>query len=101
MISLTNYSNRKTIAEQIPEPPAIDYRKEAALNPVKLRWDWQFKNGMGNLMNTTRGRVVVRNLKGEPIHSIKFDGKIRRNNAVAKMMDKYRVKYFTINVEFD
>jgi hypothetical protein len=102
MIALTDYSSRKVIAEQVEEPAVIDYRKEAVLNPVKSKWEWQFKGGTGNLMKTTVGRVVVRNCEGDPIHVIKFDGKIKRNNAVSRMMDRYRArKFYTVNVEFD
>jgi hypothetical protein len=102
MISLTNYSSRKIIAEQVEEAPAIDYRKEAVMNPVKPKWEWQFKGGTGNLMRTTVGRVVVRNCEGEPIRIIKFDGKIKRNNAVVRMVNSYKSrKGYTVNVEFD
>lgn len=102
MISLTNYSSRKILAEQKDEPPVIDYRKEAVLNPVKAKWEWMFKGGSGNLIKTTIGRVVVRNCEGEPIRVIKFDGKTKRNNTVVRMVNSYKSKKgYTVNVEFD
>ena len=102
MIQLTNYSSGKILAEQIPYKAPIDFRREALLHPVKPKWDWQFKAGRGNLMNTTRGRAIVRNREGEPVRVIKFDGKIRRNEAVARLTDFCRPrKGYCVCVEFD
>jgi hypothetical protein len=102
MIQLTNYSSGKILAEQEPYKAPIDFRREAILHPVKPDWDWQFKSGPGNLMNTTRGRAIVRNRDGEPVRVIKFDGKIRRNEAVARLTDFCRSRRgYYVCVEFD
>jgi hypothetical protein len=80
----------------------IDFRREALVHPVKKDWDWQFKGGMGNLMNTTKGRAIARNWEGAEVRVIKFDGKTRRNEAVAKLTDFCRPrKGYCVCVEFD
>jgi hypothetical protein len=102
MINLTNYSTGKVISEQPPYVAPIDFRREALVHPVKKDWEWQFKGGMGNLMNTTKGRAIARNWEGAEVRVIKFDGKTRRNEAVAKLTDFCRPRRgYYICVEFD
>jgi hypothetical protein len=102
MINLQNYSNGKILAEQPPYVAPIDFRREALVHPVKKDWDWQFKGGMGNLMNTTKGRAIARNWEGAEVRVIKFDGKTRRNEAVAKLTDFCRPRRgYCVCVEFD
>jgi len=102
MINLTNYSTGKILAEQPPYVAPIDFRREALVHPVEKDWEWQFKQGPGNLMNTTKGRAIARNWEGAEVRVIKFDGKTRRNEAVAKLTDFCRPRRgYYICVEFD
>lgn len=101
MLYLTTYSSCKILAQQPDLPEPIDFIKEAAMNPAPLKWGWCIKSGPGNEISTIKGQVIARHLNGDPFHSIRFDNRTKRNEAVYYLQNRYRNRRFMICVEFD
>jgi len=78
------------------------YIYQAATNPVPNKFDWGFKRGSGNLINTTNGVVNLINAFGRVVKTRPFTSRQERNYIVNNYLEIYnkRGKYI-ISVEFD